>query len=594
METEGIKKLGANCTLFNEDIVYVLLKNEILMNGFYGACGQYSCLYYNLNVASSVTTQGRSLISSAGLQFEMFLANNVKFGSLDEVITFIHNVIKEERVYNDNLFLDRNISKEECFYKVMMTCGFNYVPSESDLEIVWDIIYQLPQEDINRLYYKNNLYEFMNNSSMKKAFIYMITHLQSAYLDPNEAPDEIKVELLEFRDILMEYVYYHHQILDRLDKYDNMYRSICIITDTDSTIISLDAWYRFGLDLVKDIDMPIKHQLTDPFIKLNIDEFGDRELEPLFREIDAPTDYSFYRDEVIQLEKSIDPLKVIPQEGVRYSIINILAFCLGHIINDYMERYTQNSNSYKRGKKCLISMKNEFLFKRALLTPAKKNYATIQEIQEGNVVKKSKQLDIKGLMIGKASLTPSTQKALQKIMYEDILNSKEVDQIAVLKELAKFEKHIFNAIQSGSKEFFKPIRVKAISSYEDPMRQQGIKASVVYNTLRNNDMEAIDLTERNSVDIVKVDINPKNIDHLKIEEPELYSKIVSLLQQKEFKKDGITTIAIPKNEQVPQWLFEFINYNTIISDNAKHLPIESLGIYRGNDNSNYTNIVKLV
>lgn len=340
--------------------------------------------------------------------------------------------------------------------------------------------------------------------------------------------------------------------------------------------------------------MPIKHQLTDPFVKLNIDEFGDRDLRPLFTKVDAPTDYSFYRDEVVELERSIDPLKIIPQDGVRYSIINILAFCLGNIINDYMERYTKNSNSYKDGKKCLIVMKNEFLFKRALLTPAKKNYATIQEIQEGNVVKQDKQLDIKGLMIGKASLTPSTQKALQKIMYENILNCSGVDQIAVLKELAKFEKHIFNAIRNGSKEFYKPIRVKSISSYDDPMRQQGIKASVVYNTLRTEDMEPIDLNERNSVDIVKVDINPKNIDKLKFEYPEIYEKVVPLLQQKEFKKDGITTIALPTNEKIPVWLLDYINYTTIISDNTKHLPIESIGIYRGNDNSNYTNIVKIV
>lgn len=162
----------------------------------------------------------------------MFLANGVKFGSLNEIITFIHNITKETRHYNDNLILDRNITIEECFYQVMMTCGFNYIPTNEDLDIVWDIISVLPQEDINRIYYKNNLYEFMSNSSMEKAIIYMLTSLQTPYLDPNEAPEEIKVELDEFCSILMEYVYYGHQIIDRLDKYDNMYRSICIITDT--------------------------------------------------------------------------------------------------------------------------------------------------------------------------------------------------------------------------------------------------------------------------------------------------------------------------------------------------------------------------
>lgn len=523
----------------------------------------------------------------------MFLANNVKFGSLNEVIMFINNVITEERKYDDRLILDRDITLEEAFYQIMMTCGFNYVPTKEDLDIVWELMVNLRQEDLNRLYYKNNLYEFIENNSMTKAVIYMLKKLETPYLDPNEAPEEIKVELMEFCDILMEYVYYHHQIIDRLDKYDVMYRSICIITDTDSTIISLDAWYRYILDKVIDIDMNIKHELTDLVKKIKVDEFGDVDLEPLFTEIEAPTDYSFYNDEVVQMQKSVDLLKIIPQEGLRYSIINILAYCLGNIINDYMERYTMNSNSYDNSKKCLIVMKNEFLFKRVLLTEAKKNYASIQEIQEGNVVEKSKQLDVKGLVMGKSVLTKSTQKALQKILYEDILKAEEVDQIKVLKELAKFEKSIFNNIRSGSKEFYKPVRVKSINSYDDPMRQQGIKASVVYNTLRTEDMEAIDLSAQNSVDIIKVDINPKNIDKLKFEYNDIYEKVVLLLQQKEFKKDGITTIALPKNERVPVWLLDYINYHTIISDNVKHLPIESLGIYRGADTTTYTNILKI-
>ncbi|MGL5714698.1 MAG: DNA polymerase domain-containing protein, partial [Paraclostridium sp.] len=215
------------------------LLDKIDANGVYGILGQCTCLLYNINIAASITAQGQSCISAAGLQFEMFLADNYKFGSLNEVITFLHNIIgeKNERLYHDNQILDNDITIEECFFKVMNNCGFKYVPTNKDLEIVWDIISVLDQQDLNRIFYKNNLYSFMENKSMTRALEYLLSHLNKAYLDPNEPPEEIEVELNEFRDILMEYVYYHHQLIDKVDKYDNMYRSIAVITDTDSEIV---------------------------------------------------------------------------------------------------------------------------------------------------------------------------------------------------------------------------------------------------------------------------------------------------------------------------------------------------------------------
>ena len=122
------------------------------------------------------------------------------------------------------------------------------------------------------------------------------------------------------------------------------------------------------------------------------------------------------------------------------------------------------------------------------------------------------------------------------------------------------------------------------------MRQQGIKASIVWNTIRDESMEPIDLEVRNSVDILKINMTPRNIE--KIQDEELKNKIISLMKQKEFST-GITTIAIPKNATIPRWLVEFIDYTTIINDNLKVFPLDPIGVYKINDNNNYTNIVKL-
>ena len=54
--------------------------------------GLYVSILFDLNIAPAVTSSGRSLISSAIMCFEGFLGNNVKFGNLNDILTFIDNV----------------------------------------------------------------------------------------------------------------------------------------------------------------------------------------------------------------------------------------------------------------------------------------------------------------------------------------------------------------------------------------------------------------------------------------------------------------------------------------------------------------------
>ena len=566
---------------------------KIDCNAIYGSLGNHSCLFYDLHVCASTTTQGRSLISAASLQFEMFLNNNCKFNSLNEIVTFISNVISEKpnRKYNDMDLLDRDVERAECFKKLILTCGFDYIPSDEDMEIIWQMILNMKQEDVNRVYYKNNLYEFMENSSMTKALLIILQKLDIPYLDPNHPPEIIKPELDEFTSILMEYVYYSHQIIDRLAKYDNMYRSVSIITDTDSSIISMDGWYRYVLQKCYGIDMAIKHQEIDDISYVDVLN-GEQPSEPVFEEVEEE-EYSFYDDEIIMTKRCIDSTKTIPQDGLRFTIINIMAYVLSALINDYMDEYCKNSNSLVPGRDCLMRMKNEFLFKRVLISAEnKKNYASKQELQEGNLIPDdiSTALDIKGLTMGKSVINPETQSRLKRIMYEDVLDCEEIDQIKVLKDIGKMEKDIYDSLRSGEKEYYKPLRVKSIYSYPKPYSIQGIVASYIYNYMREDYMEELDLNEINSIDIIKVNINKKNIETIKDTRPEIYAKLYDLLYNNNIIKNEITSIAMPLDVETPEWILDFIDYNTIINDNIS-FPLDSLGIHEGK--ANYTNIVRL-
>lgn len=582
--------------------------DKIDANGLYGTIGMATSLIYNINCATSITSQGRALVSAASMQFEMFLANNVKFGSLNEVVEFIEHICSEypTRRFRDVDVLDlcnQNIRAVDCFAKIVLSCGYRWIPNDKELDIIWKIINNLSQENINRVYYKNNLYEFMSNSKPFAMVRDMLKKLKKPLFNSLNIPEEIADEIKAFGDLLMEYVYYGYMIIDRIDRCDNMIKSVIMVSDTDSTIISLDAWYRFVVNQISGDTFKIANYYGHP-----ISFFEREEGKPLEDyigyEVKDPEpkvlDYNFLTDEITEVERTNNPDVLTPNDNIRFSIINILAYVLDRVINDYMERFCLNNHSlyYKENgafnRKCKILMKNEFTFLRLLMTQVKKNYASLIAVQEGKIVPEEEQLDIKGIeCFVKSSKPKSTRDALQKILLEDIMKTPVIDQLRIVKSIAILQKQIVDSVHNGSKEYYKPVTIKSVNRYEDPMRIQGIKASVAWNAIKPEELPAINLNERNAISIAKVVINKATIYKIESSYPEIYQNMQSALSMPEFK-DGIDAVAIPIDVYVPEWLVEFINYNEIISDNISGFPYESVGIMRmGKENMSYTNIVQL-
>lgn len=505
-------------------------------------------------------------------------------GSMNELVQFIHNVLSEKHFYKYDEIIKNHATIEETFFQLMSSTGFGWIPSEDEMYIIWEMLSHLNQEDLDRLFYKNNLFNFIDNQPVSQAILYILQTLKTPFMDPNNPPEEIIEPLKELTDVIKEFVYYDKQIIDRLEKMTSLVRSISIIQDTDSAIISFDGWYRYVRDMCIGIPMAIKNEVVDAGKFIDDGTVDVSEPKQVIQE------YSFVDDDIIEMDRLIDPMIIIPQDGLRYSIINMLAYCVGILVNDYMDKYCTNAHSDNE-RACLITMKNEFLFKRVLITDAKKHYASKMELQEGNIIPEEKSLDVKGMdAFVKSSMNPAIQEKLKKILYEDILNSETIDQIQVLRDIAKVEKEIFDSINNGEKRFFKPVKVKSLSSYENPMRIQGIVASYAYNELHEPGTEALDMSIRNSVDVAKVDMNPKNIDRIRDSFPYVYEKAINLFKTKEFA-NGISSIAIPLNEPVPGWILPFIEYQVIINDNISGFPIESIGLFRGAQTNNSTNMI---
>lgn len=198
-----------------------------------------------------------------------------------------------------------------------------------------------------------------------------------------------------------------------------------------------------------------------------------------------------------------------------------------------------------------------------------------------------------GMPINKSTLSASTKEGLQQILYEEIMKPGTIDQIKVLKELCKFEHSIINNIRSGGREYLKPVTVKSIDHYSDPMSNFGIKAIKAYNILRDEAQEALNENARNNINIVKLKITLKDLERIKEIHPEKAEALEELLRLKQFK-DGITSMAVPLNERIPEWILDYVDYTEVINANMKNFPLDRIGISKLNkDAINYSNILQL-
>ena len=588
---------------------------KINANGCYGTLGAPTSLLYNVNVATSVTSAGRTYISTASLLFEAFLSNNVLFGSLNEVIEFINHIVNErlERRFNDFDVLDRNITADECFAKLVLECGFRWIPNDDELDVIYRIVCNLGQQDLNRVYYKNNLYEFLSNSKISGLIIKMMKELDVPYFVSLKPPKSIEPDLLLFTDLLKEFVYYKYMYIDRIIRCDSMIKKTIAVSDTDSCIITLDPWFRFVSNLIANEDIGINK--VDPLSAvyfMDKDEFGDfkdiSQISPVYFE-EPEEDYDFLNDEIVEIKKLTNPIVWLKSDYVRYSIINIMAYVLDRIMNDYMVEVTKKQHSYSEDRKCCMYMKTEFIMTRLLITAAKKNYASLITMQEGKFVPEGEQLDIKGIeCLTKSGTSKSTRKALQKILLEDVFMSPAIDQWKIVKDLAIFERKIMNSIRSGSKDYYKPATLKAQESYADPMRIQGVKAATVWNAMKDKDLPGINLEERNAVSIAKVIIDRGSIEKIKDKFPYQYQQAAMLLDMtipdgrdpktgkpklKKIYNDRIEAISIPLDVPTPEWVMDLIDYNTIVNDNMGGFPYQSTGIVKMSNNTNFSNILQL-
>ena len=334
---------------------------KVIANSEYGVSGLPSSWFFNMACASATTARGQALISTAFNAFEDFLSDSVTFDNMDECVNFILNIINEKssRTKKDSHWIvDKNLSEVVERLRSKFT-----ISEDCDITLIRKILLNLDQEDLNRIYYKSNIYEFFRNSKRARQLIKNIVQSHNKFMDPKNPPKAIKNDLDKLRSAVIEYVHYNYQFINRVNRLKMRKRKSVVVIDTDSNFINLGPWVNF-----------VRDEILSGYVNISKRTIIDGR-----HVIDSRNKYK--KNSYITKEQEL--FRIIN------SMVNIIDEVIGRVLKDFLHRCNIPENNPGN-----TSMKNEFLYTRILITNAKKHYQAVIRLQEGNVLPFD--MDIKG------------------------------------------------------------------------------------------------------------------------------------------------------------------------------------------------------
>lgn len=545
-----------------EDMENIDQKNfKVLSNSWYGGGAMPGSAFYNKEVSASTTKTARAVISTCMTTFEAVLGNTFTFVDVQEFFFWVHTVFKEDVTLDE--WVVRKTSEEafdRLFDRIIMK-------ESNDEEIVRKYMKTLTIEQSTRLYWKYNLLEFTKTHPIvrelyhtiyssiqmyepmrtpddfsvvperyrseikgakdpQKAWTKKIQH--ELFYDPNNAPDSIKANLQLLSDTYVKYIYVEYMFTDRMYKLKNFRRNVVTVIDTDSNILSLDPWIEYC------------------FTKLMHGDYGRRHIDNVFINI------------------------------------NTITYVISSVIGITLDLYGRHSNITKEHRK-RYKMKNEFFFSRLILANVKKRYLNKMLLQEGNLLTKPT-YDIKGYDFKKASTSDDASEFYMGIVKDKLLDAETINVAEILVMLRDFRSSIRESLKRGETTYLPIGSPKEIGAYVNPNSNQNLRSLFAWNALYPDNQ----ITLPAKVAILKTKLTTlDSAKGLAATHPDIYQKLKTKIFEDKTgmfvkyknndsgeKVEGLSVIAIPKTESIPEWLIPYIDYTTVV--NAVLAPFKSV------------------
>ena len=125
-----------------------------------------------------------------------------------------------------------------------------YIYKTSYYESIHNYLEMLSGDELKRIYYKNNLYEFSDLDFMHDLLDKIITKCDE-FKNPNKVPKCIAEDMKTLWTYYKTYVFYNHSPIDRIQRLKNDKRKCVVTIDTDSRLLESLKLFNCGEKLVK-------------------------------------------------------------------------------------------------------------------------------------------------------------------------------------------------------------------------------------------------------------------------------------------------------------------------------------------------------
>lgn len=263
-----------------------------------------------------------------------------------------------------------------------------------------------------------------------------------------------------------------------------------------------------------------------------------------------------------------------------FSLVFLVSEVVMHILA------LQSANMGVAEKKLrLLAMKNEYYFAVLSLTTRSKHYYASQDALEGVMFSKAR-MEVKGVGLRDSKVPPRINKAAKKMMdhiISTIKREETLDLPAMLKQIADIERDIMNSIWNGKAEYLTTGKCKRADAYKSEDNATYAK----YRFWKEVFEPSFGFLEPPPYSFVKVSVTIDNRTRFEewvngIEDKGLAMRLKAWAMAN--NKKGITNFHVPmsviENHGIPEVITRVADVRSVISNTmgSFYLIMESLGI----------------